>query len=105
MQDKEIRILRTFADRVRDFYSNAQIRAFGSYVNGTATKDSDMDVCVVLPNMSPDDRLVVSDMAWEVGFVNDILISTIVISKADFDYGPIASSPLLNSIRNEGVAA
>ncbi len=105
MHSKPLRILRAFADRIRADFPNAQIWAFGSYVNGTASKDSDMDLCVALPEMSSDNRIAISDIAWEVGLANDILLSTIVVSQHDFDQGAVSYSPLLDTIRNEGVAA
>ena len=64
-----------------------------------------VDICVVIAQMQPDDRLVISDIAWEVGFAHDLHLSTIVVSEEKFEQGPIAASPLLEAIRNEGVAA
>jgi len=98
-------ILEEFGKKVRSVYPKARIWAFGSYVRGTATAESDLDVCVVIPEMHSDDRLVVSDMAWEVGFARDLHISTVVISAIDFMHGPVSASPLLDAIRSEGVAA
>lgn len=105
MQNKQIKILREFADKVRNMYPNARIWAFGSFVRGTAKAESDLDLCVVLPQMHPDDRLIISDIAWEVGFGHDLHLSTVVLSAQDFEQGPISVSPLLDAVRNEGVAA
>jgi predicted nucleotidyltransferase len=105
MKIKQNKILDIFAEQVRRFFPKAKIIGFGSYVRGEATADSDLDVCIILPSMHPDDRLVVSDIAWEVGFAHDLHLSTIVISEEKFSHGPISASPLLDTIRNEGVAA
>ena len=105
MQKKQRAVLEIFADNVRKFYPNAKIVAFGSYVGDEATAESDLDVCVILPAMQPDDRIKISDIAWEIGFANDLHLSTIVISNENFSHGPISSSPLLDTIRTEGVAA
>ena len=105
MRKRPKEIIKLFADTVRNNYPKAKILAFGSYVRGEAAEDSDMDLCVVLPGMQSDDRLKISDIAWEVGFENDLHLSTIVVSEENFSRGPIASSPLLDTIRNEGIAA
>jgi len=105
MQKRERDILNIFAEQVRNLYPKAQIWAFGSYVRGEATFESDLDVCVVIPDMQPDDRLVISDIAWEVGFAHDLHLATIVISKEKLDHGAFAANPLLQAIRDEGVAA
>jgi uncharacterized protein len=105
MNKEQLQILREFADTVRRVYPKARVWAFGSYARGVATPESDLDVCVVIPQMRPDDRLAVSDMAWEVGFARDLHISTIVVSERDFDQGPVSASPLFDAVRNEGIAA
>ncbi len=98
-------ILRGLAEKVRQKYPHARIWLFGSHARGTATEESDLDICVVLPEVHPVDRLAVSDMAWEVGFAYDLHVSTIVVSEKDFEEGPVSSSPLVETIRSEGIAA
>ena len=98
-------ILNLFAHKVREQYPKARVWAFGSHTRGTATAESDFDICVVLPDMVPNDRLVISDLAWEIGFENDVHLSTIVLSEKDFEHGPLSASPLVGTIRNEGIPA
>jgi len=105
MQDNQMKILRIFAEKIRQKYPQARIWAFGSYARGRSTAESDLDICVVLPQMDPEDRISVSDTAWEVGLEHDLHISTIVISEKDFEQGPASASLLLDSIRNEGIVA
>ena len=105
MRNDQLIILEEFGKKVRSVYPKAQIWAFGSYVRGTATAESDLDICVVIPQMHHEDRLAISDMAWEVGFAHDLHISTVVFSDIDFMHGPVSASPLLDGIRSEGVAA
>lgn len=105
MREKQRKILKTFAEKVRVVYPDARIWAFGSYARDTATGESDLDICVVIPGLRPDDRLAVSDMAWEIGFNHDLHLSTIVVSEDDFERGPVSASPLINAIRSEGIAA
>ena len=105
MQGDGTSILMKLAEKVRNKYPQARVWLFGSHARGTATKESDLDICVVLPEVHPDDRLAVSDMAWEIGFDCDVHVSTIVVSEKDFEEGPVSSSPLVETIRTEGIAA
>jgi predicted nucleotidyltransferase len=105
MHDEYLNILKEFAAKVREIYPQARIWAFGSYARGFATVESDLDICVVIRQMRSNDRLRVSDLAWEIGFEHDLHLSTIVISEKDFQQGPVSVSPLLDTIRREGVAA
>jgi predicted nucleotidyltransferase len=104
MQKEQVKILNEFAKKVRNVYPKALICAFGSYIRGTETAESDLDICVVLPEMRPDDRSTISDLAWEVGFNYDLHLSTVVFSKKDFEQGPVSASPLIEAIRSEGLA-
>lgn len=105
MEKKQLEILREFADKIRGRYPRAMIFAFGSHAKGTATPESDLDICVVLPHMKPEDRIAVSDIAWEAGLEHDLHLSTVVVSQKDFEQGPLSVSPFIEAVRNEGVAA
>jgi predicted nucleotidyltransferase len=71
MRDEQRKLLRIFAGKVRQKYPEARIWAFGSHVRGTATAESDLDICVVLSHLEPEDRISISDIAWEVGFEHE----------------------------------
>lgn len=105
MKEEQTKVLRELAEKIRHKYPKARIWAFGSYARDTAGAESDLDICVVLSRMQSDDRLAVSDMAWEVGLEHDLHLSTIVVSEEDFEQGPLSASPLLEAVRSEGVAA
>lgn len=47
----------------------------------------------------------ISDIAWEVGFRHDRMVDTEVFSEDQFEHGPCSGSPLVKSIREEGMAA
>lgn len=105
MQERDRAILEQFAVRVRALYPSARMWAFGSRTRGQAQSDSDLDVCVVLDRLDPEIRSIISEIAWEVGFAQDLLICTVVFSREMFERGPASASPLVRTIREEGVAA
>jgi predicted nucleotidyltransferase len=105
MQDRDRRILSVFAERVRAVFPAARIWAFGSRTHGEFSEDSDLDVCLVLDHLDASTRRRISDIAWEIGFEQDVLISTVVFEARQFEQGACSVSPLVKSIRTEGIAA
>ncbi len=100
------RILKEFSERLRSVVPDAAIRAFGSRARGAADAESDLDICVVVPMITPEVREAVSSIAWEVGFENDCtLIAPIILSRHDFESGPMSASTLVAHILRDGVAA
>jgi predicted nucleotidyltransferase len=105
MQESDRRVLEEFAAKVRLQFPEAQIWAFGSRVRGPATWESDLDVCVVLEELDADIWTAITDIAWEVGFERDTLISTVVFSREMFERGRCSVSGLVQTIREEGIPA
>lgn len=106
MTDNDHQLLRNFAAALRREFPDAQVWAFGSRAYGnTVTPESDLDVCIVLDRFLPENRLRISDIAREVGFESEIVISTLVFLREQFDAGPCSASPLVHTIRTRGVAA
>jgi predicted nucleotidyltransferase len=99
------RILDEFATRVRRRFPKARIWAFGSRIHGDAEWDADMDVCVVLDQMKGELDRRIRAIAWEVGFENERVITTVVLDKDQFENGPMSESTLVANILREGVAA
>jgi uncharacterized protein len=105
MSDRDHQILREFSARVRQQFPEAQIWAFGSRARGDAQPDSDLDICVVIDNLSHSTWKAISHIAWEIGFENDLLITTVKYSRQQFESSPYSVSPLIKNILREGVAA
>jgi hypothetical protein len=47
----------------------------------------------------------VRDIAWEVGFENDRVITTILLDKVQFENGPMSESTIVDNILREGISA
>ncbi len=105
MNDRDRQILQEFSTQVRQHHPSAQIWAFGSRARGDAQPDSDLDICVVLETLDRPTWEQISNIAWEVGFNHDILITTIKYSRQQFEDSPIATSPLIKNILEEGITA
>jgi uncharacterized protein len=98
-------ILELFSSRVRQQFPHARIWAYGSRVKGHATEESDLDVCVVVNTLDDAIDQAIMKIAWEVGFENDLVISTVTYSKQEFDEGPCSESPIVKNILDAGVPA
>jgi predicted nucleotidyltransferase len=105
MADRDRQILDLFAARVRDQYLDADVWAFGSRARGDATWESDLVVCVVVDQLTSVDRYTLWNIAWEIGFEQDMLISAVPFSKDEFEHGPCSESPLVLNILREGIPA
>jgi predicted nucleotidyltransferase len=105
MIERDRLVFNEVAARVKARYPEARIWAFGSRVRGDAREDSDLDICIVVPGLDRAAWEEISDIAWEVGFENDLLITTVKFDKDAFERGAPSASPLVRSILREGVAA
>ena len=105
MADRDRRILDLFAARVRQHFPAARIWAFGSRARGDSTWESDLDVCVVLNQHAPDTDDRISQIAWEVGFEHELVITPLCFTREAFEQGPMSESTLVTNILHDGVAA
>jgi predicted nucleotidyltransferase len=80
-----------------------QVCVFGSRARGDATVGSDLDIFLVLDHIDADLREKISEVAWEVGFENDVLLSTLVVTAEELERGPMGVSPIVRQIEKEGV--
>jgi uncharacterized protein len=105
MHSADRKLLSTFAARVQAMEPAAQVWAFGSRARGDAGLESDFDVCVVVPQPTASLRRAIRDIAWEIGFEHERVLTTIILARDDFEHGPMSASTLVANIRREGVAA
>lgn len=105
MNDEDQRILNEFAVRVRNRFPETRIWAYGSRAKGTADWESDFDICIVLQEASSEAERFIREIAWELGFENERVITTIILDENQFENGPMSESTLVANILIDGIAA
>lgn len=98
------RIARRLKYRLQSISSVKRVIVYGSRARGDATEDSDLYVFIELTELSHQLRRQISDIAWEIGFDEGIVISTFVTTTQALIDSPLSANPILKSIQSEGVA-
>ena len=104
MTDAEKTILARFKRGVSRRLSLNRIVLFGSRARGDADQFSDMDVLVILNE--PANRAAreyVSQVAWEAGFEQGIMVVPVTVSRTEWEDGPERSSLLAIAVNADGV--
>jgi predicted nucleotidyltransferase len=103
LAETDRRIVREFQRRLAAIVPVVDLRVFGSRARGDAAPDSDLDVFIELEESTPDLRRRISEIAWEVGFDMDRVISTVVTTSAELEEGAMGANPLVLNVEREGV--
>ena len=96
-RDEAIDLVRQYKHVIaKHFAEEPQVMLFGSYSKGTANRDSDIDVAVIVPSYG-DRKLEISKALWRDVDDVSLLIEPVLISK---EY----PSPLYDDVMRYGIA-
>lgn len=94
---KEVRIRLT-----KELGQPVKVIMFGSQARGDATKESDIDLLIILPTINAKTTRLASDIAWEVGFNAGRVISAIPDTKEQMKR--YAFLHFYRTIKGDGIA-
>ena len=103
LADRDRQVVREFQRRLAETVPVRALLVYGSRARGDAAPDADLDLFIELEGITPEIRERISEIAWEVGFELDRVISTVVASRDDLEHGAMGANPLLLNIEREGV--
>lgn len=104
MQEKERKIVEKFKQMISQKVYVHEVRVFGSRARGDATKESDLDVLIVVDHLDHAIEKHISDCAWEAGFHEDIIIMPVAISLDVLKNTPIRESVFIRNVYRDGVS-
>ncbi|HBW38171.1 nucleotidyltransferase family protein [Desulfosporosinus sp. BICA1-9] len=102
--NKDIEISKKVKQSVGEKIPLYEVRLFGSRARGEASTDSDLDLYLETGPISREQRRIISDLVWEIGFENDIVISPLVIPQSETRNGAFSVSILCKAIKTEGIS-
>src|SRR3989304_1548150 len=103
MKPRDYVIAKELKDRLTNVVPLIDFRVFGSRARGDADEYSDMDVFLEVAFLDKKLKQKISDITWEVGFENFVVISILIFTREEIENSPLKSSPIVRNIMEEGV--
>lgn len=104
MQDTDRQIALELRTQLEPIVPILDFRIFGSRAGNHAREDSDLDIFIKVSEIDRPLREKIHDIAWEVGFEHDHIISTFVVTEAQIQTGAVGASPIMSKVLDEGIA-
>ena len=104
LQPQDSFIVNMLKQRIEHITPVERMIVFGSRARGDAVAESDLDVFIELPELNPSLHRQIIEIAWEIGFDHDLVISVFLTSTSLLVDSPLAGNPILRAIQSEGVA-
>jgi uncharacterized protein len=103
MTPHDYKIARELKKRLAETVELIDFKVYGSRARGYVDQFSDLDVFIEVASLDKKTKDLISDIAWEVGLENMIVISPLVFTLDEIKNSPLRASPILLNINAEGI--
>lgn len=103
MKPMDYEIAKKLKERLSVIVPLIDFRVYGSRARGNAAEYSDMDVFIEVEKLDRALEDNIYDIAWEIGFENDVFISPMIFTRYEIEESPLRVSPIVKNISEEGV--
>lgn len=103
MEQKDFEIAKELKAKLSQVVPLIDFRVFGSRARGDMDEYSDMDVFIEVESLDKETKNRISDIVWEVGFQNFVVISPLIFTRHEIEESPLKASPIVENITKEGV--
>ena len=104
ISSKEKEALETLKAEVAKRHELVEARLYCSKAKGTDVEDSDLDVIIVLKELTPLIESSIDDLVFDINLRYDCLISPLYFSQEKLEAGPLSESPVYKKAQQEGIA-
>ncbi len=105
LQENERSALLQFKAELTKKFCLVEFILYGSKARGDNAEDSDIDVMIVVDKRTPKIESAIYDIAFEINLRYDTFISVLLFDEQELTEGPMSESPIVKSIRREGIPA
>jgi len=103
MNPRDYKIASELKRRLGEALELIDFKVYGSKARGDDDEFSDLDVFVEVTTLDGKTKDIISEIAWEVGLENSMVISPLVFSVDETENSALRASPILLNIKEEGV--
>lgn len=103
MTPRDYKIARELKERLALTVELIDFKVYGSRARGDDDEFSDLDVFIEVASLDRKTKDLISDISWEVGLENTIVISPLVFTLDEVENSPLRASPILMNINEEGI--
>jgi len=100
----ELEAIRKLKEALARDFRLVVLRLFGSKARGDSDPESDIDVLIVLEELTREIRKQVSALCCDLSIDHHVVISPILYSSAEFASGHTRITPFYQNVEREGVS-
>lgn len=104
MTKNEKKAITALKKQLEASFSILDLKLYGSKTQNTDTPESDIDLMIVLDQITPKIEAQIDKIVFDINLKYDCLISTLIFSTEEIQNGPLSESPIYKNIIKFGVS-